>query len=101
MGGCRPESHRAALTGYCYRMPGGTFEAEARRARRASATDPTSPAALGTPLGEPLPDARVLPPGTSHLMPFERPELIACLVADFPTTTPAPLMPIRRAGVAT
>ncbi|NUS62418.1 MAG: hypothetical protein HOQ46_02085 [Saccharothrix sp.] len=73
----------------------------ARRARRASARNPTSPAALGTPLGEPLPDARVLPPGTSHLMPFERPELIACLVADFPTTTPAPLMPIRRAGVAT
>lgn len=40
-------------------------------------------------------------PGTSHLMPVERPELVASLVADFLTTTPAPLMPIRRAGVAT
>jgi pimeloyl-ACP methyl ester carboxylesterase len=38
-------------------------------------------------------------PGTSHLMPFERPELVTSLVADFLTGTPAPMMPIRRAGV--
>ncbi|MEU4446055.1 alpha/beta hydrolase [Actinosynnema sp. NPDC050801] len=47
-----------------------------------------------------LPDAQLcVLPGTSHLMPFERPEQCASLVADFLTTTPAPLMPIRRAGV--
>lgn len=36
-------------------------------------------------------------PGTSHLLPFERPELCASVVAEFLTTTPEPLMPIRRA----
>ncbi len=39
-------------------------------------------------------------PGTSHLMLFERPDLCASLVADFLTTAPAPLMPIRRARAA-
>ncbi|WP_367137168.1 alpha/beta fold hydrolase [Saccharothrix sp. HUAS TT1] len=39
-------------------------------------------------------------PGTSHLMLFERPELCASVVADFLTGAPAPLMPIRRAGVS-
>ncbi|MBB5804873.1 pimeloyl-ACP methyl ester carboxylesterase [Saccharothrix ecbatanensis] len=38
-------------------------------------------------------------PGTSHLMLFERPDLCTTLVADFLTTTPKPLMPIRRAEV--
>jgi pimeloyl-ACP methyl ester carboxylesterase len=38
-------------------------------------------------------------PGTSHLMPFEQPDLCTTLVADFLTTTPKPLMPIRRAEV--
>lgn len=37
-------------------------------------------------------------PGTSHLMPFERPELCASLVAEFLTTEPRPLMPVNRAG---
>ncbi|GAA1269801.1 alpha/beta hydrolase [Saccharothrix xinjiangensis] len=37
-------------------------------------------------------------PGTSHLMPFERPELCASVIAEFLTTTPRPLMPITRAG---
>ncbi|WP_447003424.1 sigma-70 family RNA polymerase sigma factor [Saccharothrix isguenensis] len=101
------EAHRVELTGYCYRMLGGPFEAEdavqetfvrAWRTfdpergslrgwlysiatnvcldmlrsvqRRAVAMDLTSPAAVGTPLGaplpdstwvQPMPDARVLP----------------------------------------
>ncbi|QFZ22379.1 alpha/beta fold hydrolase [Saccharothrix syringae] len=37
-------------------------------------------------------------PGSSHLVLFERPELCASLVAEFLTTTPEPLMPVRRAG---
>jgi pimeloyl-ACP methyl ester carboxylesterase len=36
-------------------------------------------------------------PGASHLLLVERPELCASVVADFLTTTPKPLMPIRRA----
>jgi RNA polymerase sigma-70 factor, ECF subfamily len=104
------DSHRVALTGYCYRMLGGPFEAEdavqetflrAWRAgfdpargslrtwlysiatnvcldmlrsaqRRASAMDLTSPAALGTPLGEPLPDARwVQPAPDARVLPAD------------------------------
>lgn len=38
-------------------------------------------------------------PGTSHLMLFERPDLCTDLVAGFLTTTPEPLMPIRRSEV--
>lgn len=37
-------------------------------------------------------------PGSSHLVLFERPELCAELVADFLTTDPKPLMPVRRAS---
>ncbi|MGW4112712.1 alpha/beta fold hydrolase [Actinosynnema sp. NPDC004786] len=45
-----------------------------------------------------IPDAQLcVLPGTSHLMPFERPDECVAAVADFLTTTPAPLMPIRRA----
>jgi pimeloyl-ACP methyl ester carboxylesterase len=36
-------------------------------------------------------------PGTSHLLLVERPELCTSVVAEFLTTTPKPLMPIRRA----
>ncbi|MEU4741588.1 alpha/beta hydrolase, partial [Actinosynnema sp. NPDC023658] len=38
-------------------------------------------------------------PGTSHLMPFERPDECVAAVVTFLTTTPTPLMPIRRGEV--
>jgi RNA polymerase sigma-70 factor (ECF subfamily) len=105
------EAHRVELTGYCYRMLGGPFEAEdavqeafvrawrgdfdpargtlknwlyaiatnvcldmLRSAqRRAVAMDLTSPAALGTPLGEPLPaSAWVRPVPDERVLPADR-----------------------------
>ena len=105
------EAHRVELTGYCYRMLGGPFEAEdavqeafvrawrgdfdpargtlkswlykiatnvcvdmLRSAqRRAVAMDLTSPAALGTPLGEPLPAfAWVRPMPDERVLPADR-----------------------------
>ncbi|MEU4740754.1 alpha/beta hydrolase [Actinosynnema sp. NPDC023658] len=38
-------------------------------------------------------------PGTSHLMPFDRPDECVAAVVTFLTTTPTPLMPIRRGEV--
>ncbi|WP_051766929.1 sigma-70 family RNA polymerase sigma factor [Saccharothrix syringae] len=105
------ESHRVELTGYCYRMLGGPFEAEdavqetfvrawrgtydpargSLRAwlyaiatnvcldllrtarRRAVAMDLASPAAPGTPLGEPLPaSAWVLPVPDERVLPADQ-----------------------------
>lgn len=105
------EAHRVELTGYCYRMLGGPFEAEdavqetfvrawrgtydpargplrtwlyaiatnvcldmLRSAqRRAVAMDLASPAAPGTPLGEPLPpSAWVLPVPDERVLPADQ-----------------------------
>jgi pimeloyl-ACP methyl ester carboxylesterase len=48
-------------------------------------------------LYESLPNAQLaILPGTSHLLLFEKPELVTGLVADFLTTEPNRLMPMRR-----
>lgn len=40
-------------------------------------------------------------PAASHLLLFEKPDLCTQLVADFLTTDPAPMMPVRRAVAST
>lgn len=48
---------------------------------------------------EMIPDAQLgIVPATSHLLLFERPDVVTRLVADFLTTEPATIMPVRRAG---
>nr|WP_198151660.1 alpha/beta hydrolase [Kibdelosporangium sp. MJ126-NF4] len=48
---------------------------------------------------EAIPEAQLgIVPATSHLMFWERPDLVTRLVDDFLTTEPAPIMPVRRAG---
>nr|WP_225953787.1 alpha/beta hydrolase [Kibdelosporangium phytohabitans] len=48
---------------------------------------------------EAIPDSQLgIVPAASHLVLFERPDLVTRLVSDFLTTEPAPLMPVRRAG---
>jgi pimeloyl-ACP methyl ester carboxylesterase len=48
---------------------------------------------------EAIPQAQLgIVPATSHLLFWERPDLVTRLVEDFLTTEPAPMMPIRRPG---
>ncbi|CAM3393730.1 alpha/beta fold hydrolase [Kibdelosporangium persicum] len=48
---------------------------------------------------EAIPQAQLgIVPATSHLLFWEKPELVTRLVEDFLTTEPAPIMPVRRPG---